>query len=72
MRSYAHVDERTPGNIGCILSHGHRTETVHAEANAGQPANNVWNDDPQPTQTTYVVGSEWWNGLGVARPLGQV
>eukprot|EP00959_Pyramimonas_sp_CCMP1952_P282004 5894130-Pyramimonas_sp.AAC.1 len=51
-RSYAHIAERPPGNIGCIFSHGHRTETFHAEANAGQPANNVWNDDMPPSETT--------------------
>eukprot|EP00959_Pyramimonas_sp_CCMP1952_P286577 5992554-Pyramimonas_sp.AAC.1 len=48
MRSYAHIVERTPGNIGGISSHGHRAETFHAEANAGQPANTVWNDDMPP------------------------
>eukprot|EP00959_Pyramimonas_sp_CCMP1952_P077654 1623274-Pyramimonas_sp.AAC.1 len=51
MRSHAHIAERNTGNIGGIFSHGHRTETFHVEANAGQPANNVWNDDPQPTET---------------------
>eukprot|EP00959_Pyramimonas_sp_CCMP1952_P086289 1804927-Pyramimonas_sp.AAC.1 len=39
-RSSAHIAERTPGNIGGIFSHGHRTATFHVEANAGQPANN--------------------------------
>eukprot|EP00959_Pyramimonas_sp_CCMP1952_P398481 8349704-Pyramimonas_sp.AAC.1 len=46
---------RVPGNIGAIFSHGHRTETFHAEANAGQPANNVGNDDPQPSETTTLL-----------------
>eukprot|EP00959_Pyramimonas_sp_CCMP1952_P342533 7176223-Pyramimonas_sp.AAC.1 len=55
MRSYAHIAERIPGNIGGIFSHGHRTETFHAEANAGQPANNVWNDGPQPTETITLL-----------------
>eukprot|EP00959_Pyramimonas_sp_CCMP1952_P160668 3360062-Pyramimonas_sp.AAC.1 len=54
-RSYAHTAERTPGNIGGILSHVHRAETFNAEANAGQLANNVWNDDPQPTETTALL-----------------
>eukprot|EP00959_Pyramimonas_sp_CCMP1952_P300680 6289364-Pyramimonas_sp.AAC.1 len=52
MRSYAHIAERTLGKIGGIFSRGHRAETVHAEAKAGQPATNVWNNDPQPTETT--------------------
>eukprot|EP00959_Pyramimonas_sp_CCMP1952_P153139 3203417-Pyramimonas_sp.AAC.1 len=56
-RSHAHIAERTPGNIGGIVSHGHRTETFHAEANAGQPANNVRNDDSQPTDHN-IAGSE--------------
>eukprot|EP00959_Pyramimonas_sp_CCMP1952_P137421 2875977-Pyramimonas_sp.AAC.1 len=55
MRSYAHIAERTPGNIGGILSHGHRTETFHTEANAGQLANDVWNDDMPPTETTALL-----------------
>eukprot|EP00959_Pyramimonas_sp_CCMP1952_P311911 6527935-Pyramimonas_sp.AAC.1 len=55
MRSYAHIVERTPGNIGGIFSHGHRTETFHVEANAGQPANNARNDDPQSTETTTLL-----------------
>eukprot|EP00959_Pyramimonas_sp_CCMP1952_P004477 93765-Pyramimonas_sp.AAC.1 len=54
MRSYAHIAERSPGNIG-IFSHGHRTETFHVEARAGQPVYNVWNDDPQPTETTTLL-----------------
>eukprot|EP00959_Pyramimonas_sp_CCMP1952_P148973 3116750-Pyramimonas_sp.AAC.1 len=52
MRSYAHIAERTPGDIGGIFSHGHRAETFHVEANARQIANDVWNGDPQPTETT--------------------
>eukprot|EP00959_Pyramimonas_sp_CCMP1952_P270055 5645623-Pyramimonas_sp.AAC.1 len=55
MRSYAHIAERTLGNIGGIFSHGHRAETCHAEATAGQPASNVWNGDPQPTDTTTLL-----------------
>eukprot|EP00959_Pyramimonas_sp_CCMP1952_P094053 1967516-Pyramimonas_sp.AAC.1 len=55
MRSYAHIAERPPGNIGGIFSHGHRTETFHVEANAGQPAKNVRNDDPQATETTTLL-----------------
>eukprot|EP00959_Pyramimonas_sp_CCMP1952_P448238 9385922-Pyramimonas_sp.AAC.1 len=55
MRSYAHIAERTPGNIGGICSHGHRAETFRVEANAGQPVNNVWNDDPQSTETTTLL-----------------
>eukprot|EP00959_Pyramimonas_sp_CCMP1952_P392464 8224091-Pyramimonas_sp.AAC.1 len=55
MRSYAHIAEKTPGNIGGIFSRGHRAETFHVEANAGQPANNLWNDDPQPTETTTLL-----------------
>eukprot|EP00959_Pyramimonas_sp_CCMP1952_P180597 3776104-Pyramimonas_sp.AAC.1 len=52
MRSYGHIAEKTPGNVGGIFfSHGHRTEISHVEANAGQIANNVWNDDPQSTET---------------------
>eukprot|EP00959_Pyramimonas_sp_CCMP1952_P221296 4625956-Pyramimonas_sp.AAC.1 len=55
VRSYAHIAERAPGNIGGVFSHGHQTQTFHAGANAGQPANNVWNDDPQPTETTTLL-----------------
>eukprot|EP00959_Pyramimonas_sp_CCMP1952_P318519 6664851-Pyramimonas_sp.AAC.1 len=51
-RSYAHIAERTPCNISGVFSHGHRAETFHADRNAGQPANNVWNDDPQPNEAT--------------------
>eukprot|EP00959_Pyramimonas_sp_CCMP1952_P238924 4992947-Pyramimonas_sp.AAC.1 len=40
VRSYAHIAEITPGSIGGIFSRGHRAETFHVEANAGQPANN--------------------------------
>eukprot|EP00959_Pyramimonas_sp_CCMP1952_P027287 573537-Pyramimonas_sp.AAC.1 len=54
-RSCAHIAERDPGNIGGTFSLGHRTKTFHAEANAGQPANNVWNDDPHPTETTTLL-----------------
>eukprot|EP00959_Pyramimonas_sp_CCMP1952_P085262 1782739-Pyramimonas_sp.AAC.1 len=54
MRSYAHIAERSPGNIGDIFSHGHRVQTFHAEASAGQLATNVRNDDPQPTETTTL------------------
>eukprot|EP00959_Pyramimonas_sp_CCMP1952_P073841 1543330-Pyramimonas_sp.AAC.1 len=55
MKSYAHIAERTPVSIGGISSHGHRAETFHAEANSGQSAMNVWNDDPQPTKTTTLL-----------------
>eukprot|EP00959_Pyramimonas_sp_CCMP1952_P195122 4080200-Pyramimonas_sp.AAC.1 len=55
MRSSAHIAEMTPGDIGGIFSRGHRTETFHAEANAGQHANNVWNNDPQRTETTTLL-----------------
>eukprot|EP00959_Pyramimonas_sp_CCMP1952_P182467 3815616-Pyramimonas_sp.AAC.1 len=54
MRSYAHIAERTPGNIGGTFSHGHRAETFHTDNHAVQPAANVWNDDPQPTETTAL------------------
>eukprot|EP00959_Pyramimonas_sp_CCMP1952_P358170 7499656-Pyramimonas_sp.AAC.1 len=50
--SCAHTAERTTGDIGGIFSRGHRTETSHVEANARELANNAWNDDPQPTETT--------------------
>eukprot|EP00959_Pyramimonas_sp_CCMP1952_P424983 8901605-Pyramimonas_sp.AAC.1 len=36
-------------------SHGHRTETFHTEANAGQPANNVRDDDILPTGTNTLL-----------------
>eukprot|EP00959_Pyramimonas_sp_CCMP1952_P206946 4328780-Pyramimonas_sp.AAC.1 len=55
MRSYAHISERTPGNIGGIFSRGHRAETIHTEANAGQLASNVWNDDTLPIETTTLL-----------------
>eukprot|EP00959_Pyramimonas_sp_CCMP1952_P112007 2342553-Pyramimonas_sp.AAC.1 len=55
MRSYAHIAERTPGNIGGTFSHGHRTETFHAEANAGQPSNDVWDDAMPPSETTTLL-----------------
>eukprot|EP00959_Pyramimonas_sp_CCMP1952_P428037 8964598-Pyramimonas_sp.AAC.1 len=54
MRSSAHTAERSPGNIGGILSHGRRTDTLHVDANAWQPASNVRKDDPQPTETTTL------------------
>eukprot|EP00959_Pyramimonas_sp_CCMP1952_P286875 5999020-Pyramimonas_sp.AAC.1 len=68
MRSYAHIAERTPGNIGCIFSHGHRTETFHAEANAGQPANNVRKDDPQPTETFALLAQNGRTASGSQAP----
>eukprot|EP00959_Pyramimonas_sp_CCMP1952_P356697 7469599-Pyramimonas_sp.AAC.1 len=55
MRSYAHIAERTPGNTGGIFSHCHRTETFHTEANTGQPANSVGNNDMPPTETTTLL-----------------
>eukprot|EP00959_Pyramimonas_sp_CCMP1952_P416315 8722230-Pyramimonas_sp.AAC.1 len=55
MKSYSHTAERIPGNSCGILSHGHRTETFHTEASAGQPANNVWNDDMPPSETTTLL-----------------
>eukprot|EP00959_Pyramimonas_sp_CCMP1952_P352339 7382141-Pyramimonas_sp.AAC.1 len=55
MRSYAHIAERTPGNSCGIFSHGIRSETFYVEAKALQPANNVWNDDPQSPETTTVL-----------------
>eukprot|EP00959_Pyramimonas_sp_CCMP1952_P173473 3625292-Pyramimonas_sp.AAC.1 len=64
VRSYAHIAERTPGNIDGILSHRHRTERFHVEGNAGQPANNVRNDDPQPTGTITLLAQ---NGGPVSR-----
>eukprot|EP00959_Pyramimonas_sp_CCMP1952_P034255 717837-Pyramimonas_sp.AAC.1 len=54
VRSCAHIAERTPANIGGIFSHGHRADAFHADTHAGQPANNVWNDDPQPTEATTL------------------
>eukprot|EP00959_Pyramimonas_sp_CCMP1952_P119808 2505086-Pyramimonas_sp.AAC.1 len=72
--SYDHIAERTPGKIGGIFSHGHRTETSHAVDNAGQPANNVWNDDPQPTETTTLFAQNGGTASGSqgswARPRG--
>eukprot|EP00959_Pyramimonas_sp_CCMP1952_P316029 6614391-Pyramimonas_sp.AAC.1 len=47
-----------------IFSHGHRTETFHVEANAGQPANNVWNGDPQPTETTTLLAQKGGSASG--------
>eukprot|EP00959_Pyramimonas_sp_CCMP1952_P136960 2865813-Pyramimonas_sp.AAC.1 len=55
MKSYAHIAERDPGNSGGIFIHGRRSETFHVEANAGQPANNVWSDEPQSTETTTLL-----------------
>eukprot|EP00959_Pyramimonas_sp_CCMP1952_P333374 6980684-Pyramimonas_sp.AAC.1 len=54
-RSYAHIAEGAPGNIGGLFIHGHRPETSHAEANAGQPAHNVWNDEVPPTETIALL-----------------
>eukprot|EP00959_Pyramimonas_sp_CCMP1952_P156568 3274379-Pyramimonas_sp.AAC.1 len=68
MRSYAHIAERTPGNLGGIFSRGHRTETFHAEANAGQPANNVWNDDAPPTETTTLLAQNGGTAPGSQGP----
>eukprot|EP00959_Pyramimonas_sp_CCMP1952_P000594 11252-Pyramimonas_sp.AAC.1 len=64
MRSDAHMSERTPGKIGGAVSHGHRTATFHVEANAGGPANNVWNDDPQPTETTTLLAQNGGTASG--------
>eukprot|EP00959_Pyramimonas_sp_CCMP1952_P262740 5494016-Pyramimonas_sp.AAC.1 len=71
MRSYAHIAERTPGSIGGILSHGHRTRTFHAQANAGQPANSVWNDDAQPTETTTLLAQNGGTASGSQGPWGR-
>eukprot|EP00959_Pyramimonas_sp_CCMP1952_P090673 1898338-Pyramimonas_sp.AAC.1 len=54
-RSYARIAEQPPGNIGDIFSRCHRAETVRVEANAGEPANNVWSGDPQPTETAALL-----------------
>eukprot|EP00959_Pyramimonas_sp_CCMP1952_P201067 4205147-Pyramimonas_sp.AAC.1 len=64
MRSYAHIAERTPGNFGGMFSHGHRTKTFHTEANAGQPANNVWNDDMSPIETTTLLAQNGGTASG--------
>eukprot|EP00959_Pyramimonas_sp_CCMP1952_P433837 9084827-Pyramimonas_sp.AAC.1 len=64
MRSYADIAERSPGNIGGIFSRGHRTETFHVEVNAGQPANNVWNDDTQPIETTRLLAQNGGTASG--------
>eukprot|EP00959_Pyramimonas_sp_CCMP1952_P378659 7931914-Pyramimonas_sp.AAC.1 len=64
MRSYARIAERTHGNIGGLFSHGHRTETFHAEANPGQPAINVWNDYPQPHETTTLLAQNCGSASG--------
>eukprot|EP00959_Pyramimonas_sp_CCMP1952_P377446 7905899-Pyramimonas_sp.AAC.1 len=53
-----HIAERTLGNTGGILSRGHRAETFHTNTYAGQPANNVWNDDPQPSETTTLLSQQ--------------
>eukprot|EP00959_Pyramimonas_sp_CCMP1952_P263871 5518230-Pyramimonas_sp.AAC.1 len=55
MRSYAQIAERTPGNLGGRFSHGRRTETFHTDTHVGQPATNVGNDDPQPTEATTLL-----------------
>eukprot|EP00959_Pyramimonas_sp_CCMP1952_P293556 6139492-Pyramimonas_sp.AAC.2 len=68
MRSYAHIAERTPGNIGGIFSHGHRTETFHTEADAGQPANNVWIDGVPPTETTTLLAQNGGTASGSQGP----
>ena len=75
MRSYAHIAERTPGNIGDIFSHGHRTSTFQTNtAGAGQPASNVWDDD-QPTEATTLLAQQggqaqdsWANYRGLPAP----
>ena len=64
MRSYAHIAERTPGNIGDIFTHGHRTATFQTNTStAGQPASSVWNDD-QPTETTSLLTVPGGQALG--------
>eukprot|EP00959_Pyramimonas_sp_CCMP1952_P186653 3902853-Pyramimonas_sp.AAC.1 len=68
MRSYAHIAERTLGYIGGIFSHGHRTETFHAVANAGRPANNVWNDDAPPTETATLLAQNGGTASGSQGP----
>eukprot|EP00959_Pyramimonas_sp_CCMP1952_P062350 1303665-Pyramimonas_sp.AAC.1 len=68
MRSYAHIAERTPGNIGCISSRCHRTETFRTEANAGQLANNVWNDDMPPSETTTMLAQTGGTASGSQDP----
>eukprot|EP00959_Pyramimonas_sp_CCMP1952_P401959 8422863-Pyramimonas_sp.AAC.1 len=64
MRSYAHIAEKTPDNIGGTFSHGHRTETFHVETDEKQPANYVWNDDPQPTETTTLLAQNGGSASG--------
>eukprot|EP00959_Pyramimonas_sp_CCMP1952_P422705 8854928-Pyramimonas_sp.AAC.1 len=58
MRSYAHIAERTPGDIGGIFSHGLRTEAFHTETNAEQPGTNVWKDDSQRTEATTLEAQQ--------------
>eukprot|EP00959_Pyramimonas_sp_CCMP1952_P229368 4795849-Pyramimonas_sp.AAC.1 len=68
MRSYAHIAERIPGNIGGTFSHGHRTEAFHADANAGRPANNVWSDDMPPSETTTFLAQNGGTASGSQDP----
>eukprot|EP00959_Pyramimonas_sp_CCMP1952_P281781 5889670-Pyramimonas_sp.AAC.1 len=68
MRSYAHIAERTLGKTGGIFSHGHRTETFHTEANAGQLANNVWNDAMPPSETTTLLAQNGGTASGSQDP----
>ena len=75
MRSYAHIAERTPGNIGDIFTHGHRTATFQTNTGtAGQPASSVWNDD-QTNETTAFLAipggqaqSSWADYRGLPAP----
>eukprot|EP00959_Pyramimonas_sp_CCMP1952_P133540 2792485-Pyramimonas_sp.AAC.1 len=54
MRAYAHIAERTLAIL--VVSLVTVTEPrLHVETNAGQPANNVRNDDPQSTETTTLL-----------------
>ena len=61
MRSYGHLAERAPGNIGGIFrGRNDHAGTYHASAsssNAGPPAINIWSDsDERPMETSTLLG----------------
>eukprot|EP00959_Pyramimonas_sp_CCMP1952_P202917 4243859-Pyramimonas_sp.AAC.1 len=54
-RAYAHIAERTPGNIGGAFSCGRRADVLRRDTHAGQPASAVWDGDQQPREATTLL-----------------
>ena len=63
MRSYGHLAERSPGNIGGIFrGRDNNAGTFHASAsssNAGPPATDIWGDPVDlPEEASTLLGRE--------------